>query len=156
MILNSNKKGFSLIEIVVIIGIFIIILSISTFSFSKYKSQKQIEITIDSISSKLEEAKINALSGKNGKNFGIEFGTSTYIYFSGNSYNPSDVTNQINNIDKNILITKNISGGGNSIIFSRLSGKPLNTGTIIISDINNASSTASIDIGTLGDINVLK
>lgn len=152
----THNKGFSLMEMLIVIAIMIIILAIVIYSFNTAKSKKQLEVTIDAIDSRLEEAKANALAGKNGKNFGIQFNTTTYVYFSGNSYNPADTTNSTTTILSNLQITKSIAGGGSSIIFSRLTGMPQATGTIIVTDINNNSNTMSITIGTLGDINVLK
>ncbi|MDO8430365.1 MAG: prepilin-type N-terminal cleavage/methylation domain-containing protein [Candidatus Taylorbacteria bacterium] len=149
-------KGFSLVEVLVVITIMGIILAIVMYSFSAARSKKQVEIAIDSINFKLEQAKANAIAGKNGNNFGVQFSTTTYVYFSGNSYNPADITNSSSTIEANLQITKNFSDGGSVIIFSRLTGFPQATGTITVTNTSNASSTARITIGTLGDINMIK
>lgn len=150
----SHHKGFSLVEMLIVISILMVILAIALYSFTTAKSKKQLEIAVNSIDFKLEEAKTNALAGKNGKNFGIQFSSTTYVYFSGNSYNPSDTTNSSTTIASNLQISTSIAG--DTVIFSRLTGMPQATGTITVTDTSNASNTASVSIGTLGDISVVK
>ncbi len=150
------KKGFSIIEILTVIAIMLIILGITMYSYKIINSKKQVEVTTDSISSKLEQAKIDSISGKNGKNSGIHFNTTGYVYFSGNTFNPADITNSSSSFPTKIQVTKSFSDGGNDIIFSRITGIPNATGTIQILDTVNNSSSSTISIGIFGDINVVK
>jgi prepilin-type N-terminal cleavage/methylation domain-containing protein len=149
-------KGFSLIETLIVLAILTIILTIVTFSFTSMRSKKQIEVTIDAIDFKLEQAKSSALAGKNGKSFGVQFSTTSYTYFSGDVYNPNDISNSSTTLPSNLQISRSLTGGSNAIIFNRMTGLPQAVGTITVSNINNASSSASITIGNGGDINVIK
>lgn len=149
------KKGFSAIEIVIVLAIMIVILSITIYSYSTMKTRKQVEVAVDAINFRLEEAKTNALSGKNGANFGIYFATSSYTYFSGSSYDSSNTSNVITTLS-DVQISKSLTGGASSIIFTRITGTPQVTGTVTVTSTSNASTTAVITIGTLGDINVVK
>jgi len=151
---NQNRNsGYSIIEILVVIAILGIILTIGTVSFESLRSKKQLQITVDSISTKLEEAKTNAVADKGGLNYGIYLQPTSYTLFSGNTYNPNSGTNSSTTIPTNILISKILSNGGDAIVFSRITGSPQATGTIVIS---GSSGVATVTVGTLGDINVLK
>lgn len=149
------SKGFTALELLIVLAIIGIILAIMMYSYNTLKSKKQIEVTIDALDFKLEEAKTNALGGKNGTNFGINFSTTTYTYFSGTSYNPANTANSTTTILSNLRLTTSFSDGGKVIIFSRLTGAPQATGTITLSD-TTSSNTAQITIGALGNINVIK
>ena len=149
------KKGFSVVEMLFVIAIMGIILSVTMYSYSTMRIKKQVEVAVDSINFRLEEAKTNALSGKGGASFGIQFGTSTYTYFKGSSYSSSDASNITTSISGAIIST-NLTGAASSVIFTRITGVPQVTGTITITSTTNASTTAVITIGTLGDINVVK
>jgi Tfp pilus assembly major pilin PilA len=150
------KRGFSVIEVITIIGIMLILFGITMYSYNIVSSRRQVEVTTDSISAKLEQAKIDSISGKNGKDTGIRFNTTGYVYFSGTSFNPADATNSSSSIPTRIQITKSFSNGGNDIIFTRITGIPNATGTIRISDTVNPLSSTTITVGTFGDINVVK
>lgn len=150
------KRGFSVIEAITVIGIMLILFGIMMYSYNIISSRKHVEVITDSISTKLEQAKIDSISGKNGQSSGVHFNTTGYVYFSGSSFNPSDVTNSSSSVPTRIQITKSFSSGGNDIIFTRITGIPNATGTIQISDTVNPLSSSTITIGTLGDINVVK
>ena len=150
----SKVEGFSLAEVIMVTAITVIIVAIVAVSLSGTRSKKQLQVTTDAIDARLEEAKASALSGKNGSNYGVQFSSTTYTYFSGSSYNPNDASNNTVTIPSNLSIYTQITGGGTGIIFSRLTGTPQNYGLINIRSSNNSSTT--ISIGALGDINVIK
>jgi len=151
--MNQKRAGFSIVEILVVIAIMGIILTIAVMSFSAARSKKQLEITVDSISAKLEEAKANAVSGKGGLSYGMNFTSTSYTLFSGDTFNPNSVTNSSSTVPVGITVTRNISGGGSDIVFSRMTGTPQTTGNIVIT---GTSGVATVTVGTLGDISVLK
>jgi Tfp pilus assembly protein FimT len=152
---SSYSRGFSLVEVIIIITIMIVILAIAMSSFSNMRSRKQVEVVIDSINFKLEEAKTNAVSGKNGKSSGIYFSTTTYIYFNRDSYLPTDTSNSSTTMPNGLEISSSISDGSKVILFSRLTGFPQATGTITVRSVNT-HNTATVTVGTFGDINITK
>jgi prepilin-type N-terminal cleavage/methylation domain-containing protein len=147
-------KGFSILETMTVIAIMGIILSVVMYSFNDAKARKELEITTDSIAYRLQEAKTSALSGKDGKNWGVHFDSNSYVYFSGNTYNPSDPNNSSTTIPINL--TMSLTGGVDTVIFSRITGKPQAIGTVTVTNTNNTSITAGITVGEMGDINVVK
>lgn len=153
---NQKNSGFTLLETMIVLAIMTVILAIIIFSYNSAQSKKKVEVTIDSISLRLEEAKSNALAGKKGTDWGVKFNTIGYVLFNGSSFNSADVNNASSTVATNITIKTNLSGGGSSVIFSRMTGVPNVTGSVVINDINNIKNLATTTIGTLGDISVLK
>ena len=154
---SSYTRGFSLLEILISLAILILITSITMYSFSAMRAKKQLEIATDSLSFKLEEAKAYALTGKGGTNFGVAFpSTTTYVYFVGSTYSISSLTNATITLPLNLRIATSLSSGASTISFSRLTGASSATGTITLTDITRSMTTATVTIGTLGDISVIK
>jgi prepilin-type N-terminal cleavage/methylation domain-containing protein len=150
------SRGFSFPELIIVLAIVIILFGMGTFVFISARKDKQLIVETDKIVFRLEEARTNALAGKNGSNFGIKFSTTTYIYFSGNSYNSADTSNITFNIDMNFQATTSLPSSDNTVIFARLNGVPSVTGTTTISEISNPAHFRRIVIGSEGEITVVK
>lgn len=152
----SCRRGFTLVEILVSLAIILLLMGIGAYALIASRTAKQLDTMTDSITAKLEEAKSNAISGKNGTNFGLAFSTTTYVYWSGSSYSPGNANNLTYPVTNGFSITSTIPGTDHAIMFARITGLPNATGSITITSNQNASTTDTITIGTLGDITVVK
>ncbi|MEN9524191.1 MAG: hypothetical protein RL536_260 [Candidatus Parcubacteria bacterium] len=150
------RSAFTIVELIIVIGIILILLGIGAYALVGYRTAKQLDTITDSIVAKLEEAKTNSMSGKNGTNFGVAFTSSSYIYWSGVSYVSGSANNVEIPISANFTITSSIPGTDHAVKFAHLTGVPNVSGTTTITNISNASTTDSIVIGPLGDITVIK
>jgi prepilin-type N-terminal cleavage/methylation domain-containing protein len=150
------KRGFTLIEILFALLIIGILLAITVNSLNSAREKKQLEGIVDSIVAKLDEAKANSQTGKGGKNYGIKFNPDSYVYFSGSTYNASNVDNKIIKIDDKFQITENISNSDNVVIFSKIYGEVGFRATITIFKKTDSSLAMNIAVGKLGDISVIK
>ena len=99
----------------------------------------------------LEKAKSDAIAGKGGKNYGVNFGPNSYVYFSGNSFDPSNSGNVTYLVTSGLSLSNNFSSTGGTVIFSRLTGVPQITGTITVTE-TKTSHSQNIAVGSLGDI----
>ncbi len=152
----SSHRAFTILEILITLAIALILLGVSVTTLLNYRTSRELDTITDTIASKLEEARSNAMSGKNGTNFGLAFSTSTYIYWSGSSYFQGAVENTIYPISSNLSITSTISGTDHAVMFARITGLPNVTGTTTITNNFNASTSDSIYIGPNGEITVVK
>lgn len=141
-------------EILIALSIITVLLTIALNTLINYRNAKKLDTTTDSIAAKIEEAKSNSISGKNGQSYGIAIASSSYTFWYGNTYSSSDPNNIVLTIADNLVLNTTLSGY--NMKFERITGLPSNTGSITITDKNNASTTDSITIGTLGDISVIK
>ena len=152
---TSTKRGLTLIEIIVVLGIFAIILAISMTVFINSRKTASLNSIRDTIVSTLEQAKSNALAGKGGTTHSVVFASSSFTMFTGSTFNASSTSNRIHNIDTGFALSTTYTSN-NTVTFSRLNGLPQASGTITIKSLSDASSTKSIQIGTQGDITVVK
>ena len=140
------KTGFSLIEIIIVLSIITVLATIVTLSFSSIGSKQALEKTTVSIISILDEAKSMALSSKDFSDYGVRIESDKLTTFKGSF----GMENEVYNIPSLVKISSFSIGGGNDIIFKKVSGSTSATGTITISVINDSSEYDMIQISQTG------
>ncbi|MDQ2933057.1 MAG: prepilin-type N-terminal cleavage/methylation domain-containing protein [bacterium] len=152
--MKQTQRAFTLIEILIVLAIILILLGITLVSMRGLQSSRELQTITDSIAAKLEEARTNAMSGKNGVPYGVTFASTSYTYWYGTSYSASSTNNIVLPISSNFVINTTLPSY--TVSFARITGNPSATGTTTITSITNTSTTDSIKIGTYGDITVIK
>ena len=152
------QRGFSGAEILVTLSILAFLFLVGTLSFNRNVAEKELQSIADNIAAKMELAKSNAVTGKNGLNYGIKFNSSSYVYFTGSTYISTNQSNETTQISNKFQITNDIPGADDAIIFSKIKGNINHSSavTITISEISNASSSIQLTIGKLGDVTMIK
>lgn len=123
------EAGFSLIEILVVTAIITVlagiglIVGLDSYRGYSYRSERNVAVHV------LQKARSRAMNNMFETAHGIHFGSSEYVLFRGNAYNPSASTNE--SIPKNPAVT--ITGPAD-IVFRQLSGDSNFTGDITITD----------------------
>jgi prepilin-type N-terminal cleavage/methylation domain-containing protein len=140
-------KGFTLLEILLVIGIIsILLILVVPISLDFYKNQ-EIETQTQFLIQTLRRAQLEAVSGELDSPFGVSISSQNYTLFKGNSYMGRDTR-----YDEIFDLPEIIQPSGISeVVFSKLEGKPSVTGNIILS---NNSNTKIININLLGRINL--
>jgi prepilin-type N-terminal cleavage/methylation domain-containing protein len=153
--MNRLHRGFTLVEILTSIAIIILVFGIGTYAFVSAKRSASLNTATDGLVFMLDQAKTNALAGKNGQNFGVYFDTYSYTYFAGSSYSVSNASNVVRQLGSGYKLTISLSAVGSTTIFSRLTGVPSATGTITVTD-TSSSKTQTVTVGNQGEITVVK
>lgn len=156
--MKITSRGFTLLEVLFSIAILAIIFLITVKSFSGEVAEKETRAIADNIVAKLELARSNAITGKNGQNYGVKFGDNYFTYFTGSSYISSNQSNERTDIGDKFEITNDIPGADDAIVFSKLKGDINHNGpiTITISEVSNFENTIQLKIGKLGDVSMVK
>ena len=148
------KSGLTLIEIIIVLAIFVIIILVgnnitsSLFSFGK---EKILDKEMAKIKSELEEARVLTLASKGGVSYGIHFDTEQIVLFQGSSYLPNSPSNSTENIDFKVNISNvALTGGGNEVMFQKISGETNQSGNITIALKNDATKTRNILVTKTG------
>ncbi|MDP1689244.1 MAG: prepilin-type N-terminal cleavage/methylation domain-containing protein [bacterium] len=127
---NSTLKGFSLIEVLVVISIFTMLLGIGLFfSFDFYRGY-QISTERDIAVGILEKARSRAMSNIFESSHGVHVEQGQYVIFRGNIYVVGAGTNEV--IPGNATISKNPMPY--DIVFAELTGLPDIAGNLTLSD----------------------
>lgn len=146
-------KGISIIEIIIILAVISIILGIVVINFTSFKEEQALNSAINESASLINEARSKTLSSKDFSQYGIHFEQAKITLFKGTNYNSSD-PNNIDYIFSSLLEISNISlnGGGNEIIFQKITGKIDQFGSITYRVKNNPSKLKTITIKSTGII----
>ncbi len=146
------KKGFSLLEIVIVLTILTIISFIVVTVFSSFNSAQGLEKDTQSIMAYLDEAKSKTLSSRDASQHGVHFASTTVTLFRGSVYNPADAENRIFNLNSTVVIRGTaLTGGGSDVVFNRLTGETSQYGTITVFS-NRASTTRTVTIYKTGSV----
>ncbi len=134
------KKGLTVIELLVVLVVLGVIFSIVIPQFSRMRENQVLKSGVQDILSSLNKARSQTLASLNSLNYGVHFEPNKIIIFTGTGFSPSASDNEIIDIitparisNVTLNLVSDISG---EMFFSRLSGSPSKTGTIIISTTN--------------------
>lgn len=149
---RTLQKGFTLIEVLIVISIMAIISMILVSSFSLFNKSQALDKDADLIVESLEEARSKTLASHNASQYGVYFASTTITIFTGTTYSSSSSTNRdfpLTLTDRVLSIS--LFGGGNNVVFNRLTGETGQYGTVVISS-PTTSRTRTVTIHKTGVI----
>ena len=149
------RQGFTFIEIIISVAILATLTLIIVGSFSRFNKSITLSRDAERIVSMLNEARTNTIASKNGVQYGVHFEASRAILFSGAVYDE-------NAIDNNAFLLKtfesisnvSLGGGGDNVVFNRVTGTTINFGSVTISTNSDDMSPRVISISANGLANL--
>lgn len=148
---DSQQKGFTLIEILVVITILVTLSAISVTVFSKFSTSRVLVGSVQTVLSILDEARTLTLASKDGYQYGVHFETAKVVLFKGTIYSSSDPDNDVMVLHTAVEISNiTLTGSGSDVVFSRLTGTTGQNGTVRLSLVSDSTSSSTINIQTTG------
>ena len=149
-------KGFTILEIIISLSIFLILVIIVVSSFSSFRNNQELTNAAQETTNLLNLARSKTLSSESSSQYGVHFESSRIVIFRGTSFSESSPNNNIVTLSSLIEISAiNLNGGGNNLVFQRLTGKTGNYGTITLRIKSDIGKTKIIEIKNTGIVNVL-
>lgn len=143
----SSRRGFSLVEILIVLAVVGIIALVVTGAFSKAAGREALDKETAIALSLIEQARNQTLSAKNAAAYGVHFETTKAVLFAGSSYSASNSSNVVEPINPLVQISAvSLKGGGNEVIFKRLTGETDQNGTITFSLVSSPAQAETITI----------
>ena len=153
-LLYKNRKGFSLIEIIISISILAIISSSAFVWFVSYQRQTELDSVSKIIISVLRDAQSRSTSGTDNKKWGVLFDNSNnkLILFRDEGFGYATATiKEENYLSQFIKIDESsLAEGCNEIIFINSKGNTAKNCVIKIVDLGNDNNFINISITSLG------
>lgn len=153
-----NQKGFTIIELIIVMGVAIILLGLTLGSSITFRTSTLTDTTITTFITDLRNQQIKAMAGDTeGRgipdSYGIHISLTKYTLFHGNTYSPTDPSNFDVPIDPKINLTTLFPNS--IIVFNVKSGEITNftTGsdTITIKETVNNNQKV-IQLNKLGSV----
>lgn len=157
----SKKKGFTLIELLIVIGVFVIIIATVLNIQGGILADTYLDTNTEQIAQTLRLGQMRSITRVNDSQWGVYFdedigGTNDqFVLFNGTTYATRDASYDIVTELPNIISFSAISlnGGGDDVVFEKLSGDSFTYGSILISDNLGNSNTISVNAKGLIAIN---
>lgn len=121
----------------------------SFYSLNRSEALKQDRLTIVTA---LRQARSLTLAAKDDSQHGIHFDTSRLVLFKGTLYSDSDPSNVPYVLNSLVTISNvSLTGGGNDVLFQKLSGATAQPGTITLS-LKDGSKSSIVSVFSTGII----
>lgn len=147
---KNNEKGFTLLELVLVVAITVILAATSVPLLLNVTSRNRANAVSREVVSALRLAQKRSMSGLQDSEFGVYFDDSSkqFIVFRGASYglNPSD--DLVFNYASSITISQSFSSS--EVNLEKITGSTADTGTIAITD--TSGNAESISVSSQGKI----
>ncbi len=154
--IKENKRGVTLIEMIIVLAIMGVIFGIAFHYFSGFKNSQAVRNAGQDILSSLSKARSYAFASVSSSGYGVHFEASKVVIFKGTSYSSGALTNEMISVISPATISNvtlnSISGTSGELYFNRLTGVPSKTGTVRIT-AGGVTKTVTISSAGAGSIN---
>ena len=139
----------------VAIGIIVLIGSFVLASFSQFRARKTLDATIESTLASFSRAHLDTISSLNDNQYGVHLDSDKAVYFVGTVYSSSATTNVPYLLNPAIEIANiALSGGGNEVIFNKLTGGTSQNGTFEIRVKADITKKAVVTVNGTGAVSI--
>jgi prepilin-type N-terminal cleavage/methylation domain-containing protein len=151
MMQNKTQYGFTLIEIIITIAVIVLIAVLMVTGFQNFSKSASLKVATGEVEAALVDARNKTLASEGDTAHGVYFVEDGFVSFEGTSYSSTSPTNVRYDFSGGVTGTTSFIGGGQSIVFERLTGKTNATGTIVLTG-ENGSTTRTITVYGTGFI----
>ncbi len=92
---SPSERGFTLMEILIVIAISLLLLSVTLSVFLSFSKSRAIDVASGRIIDTLRIARSNTLASKDESVYGVHFASSTITLFKGGSFSSVDSNNVV-------------------------------------------------------------
>lgn len=152
---NLSSKGFTLIEMIIVVGILAILLTLSFAAIQLFTGQVNLDTSSQQVLSTLQLARNRTLSSTGEMQHGVHFETSKYVLFEGSTYDSMDPDNKEFNLSAVEIYEININGG-DDVVYDRIRGTTSNNGNVKIRLTADNTKTETILVNSSGSVSLLE
>lgn len=152
------SKGFTLVELLLVMGIVATLLALVTISLVKPQSRSALDATVLILVSDLKQQQMKAMigqvdTGATASPFGVKFSGQNYTLFQGSSFQSGAVGNFLVTVHPSVQLTTNLPNA--ELVFSKVSGEVLNfsSSTNTITATSNDGAQQVMTVNRYGVVN---
>ena len=148
-------KGFSLIEMIVVIAIGAVLVVAVIISFSSFRNSKIVDISADQILSVINEARVKTVSSEVIPVSAFALKRAESFFFKGDIFTEPSSSNVQTTLSSLVEISNiSLNGGGADIVFQKLTGKTNNYGSLQIRLKSDSNKYKTISVKSTGIANI--
>ncbi len=156
--LSESKSGFTIIEVLVVSAILAVLVTISVQSFFSIQKKTDVDGAVNEFTAVIKLAQSRTLASENEGQYGVYINTSPtphqYIMFKGTSYTLRDPAyDTVYPLPKTVEFFGISLGGGNEIVFSKLTGESGVSGTVSLRNKADTTQSKTVYVTNSGVIN---
>lgn len=143
-------RGFTLFEILIALAIVLLLAALAVAAFSSFRQNSLLKEARAKILSELSLARTQTLGAEGKSSWGVHFEETRLVRFKGSSYSAADPSNQEILLPLGAKISLISLGGAQDVVFERLTGRTVSSGTIRLELNSNALASTTITIYASG------
>lgn len=149
-------KGFSLLEVTIVIAIALILASLSLSTFFTVSDNQALTKNVEYTISLIQQARTQTLNAFNSSRYSVMFASSSVTLFQGTTYSSTSPSNVVFNLSSKVQISAiNLTGGTRQVSFDFITGKTNATGTISFQLKNSTNSSSTVILYKTGLAEIL-
>lgn len=146
---RHNQTAFTVIETLFTVALVAVAAVMIVFALRSFTRVQEVTNQIDRIAGVVQKAQSQTLAGEGDVSYGVHFDSDQIVIFQGDTYSDADSNNVVYAID-NVGLSWTFTGGGDDIIFARLTGMTTQTGTVTVTHMQDNSINQDLTINSLG------
>jgi Tfp pilus assembly protein FimT len=147
----SRSRGITLIEIVLSLAILGTIALFSVAIFSTYLLNKAIDTSTEAVFSAFSRAYLDTIGSRNDQQYGVHIDGGEVVVFTGTTYDPFSVDNVVYPLAREVeIVSVSLVSGGSDVVYQRITGNTVNSGTFILQAKRDSSKSRMITIHPTG------
>ncbi|MEK7610642.1 MAG: prepilin-type N-terminal cleavage/methylation domain-containing protein [Patescibacteria group bacterium] len=149
------KTGFTLIEMLMVIGLLALAVGIVLAPFVSFRSQQALSGGAGELAALITSARAKTLASEGDTVYGVHLEVSRATLFAGSTYVAGAASNQVLELNSLLtLSTISLNGGGVDMIFNRLTGKTSQSGTLTVTLSSDVAQAKTVTVSATGVITV--
>jgi len=158
---NNNAKGFTLIEILVVLGVLGLLAASALVALSTLRGGSDLQAEAQGFSQVLELARSKTIASEGATRYGV-YATSAsphrYILFQGNNYALRVVSeDEVYNLRDTVefVAPASFSGlSGQEVVFDRIQGSTSNAGYAKLQMKADSNNSSTVSVGSSGNVEI--
>ncbi|MBI4812427.1 prepilin-type N-terminal cleavage/methylation domain-containing protein [Candidatus Falkowbacteria bacterium] len=150
---KTTQKGFSLLELLLVIGILAVLASIGFGFYQGFVRGSEVDLAAKEIVFNLKKAQAKSMAGEDGKKWGAHFVNGASDYYEIFS-TPTDYNDGAKTIESTVYLSGGVSftepAVSSDIIFDKIRGTLSSQSSVVVSSPAGGSKT--ITVTTMGNI----
>lgn len=153
--LSRSSFGVTLLETLVAVSIMTMIGAVILASLNNFRAQKTMDAAVEEVLAAFSQAHFDTISSRNDQQYGVHIDTDKVTYFVGPTYTAGTATNVIYRFVVPVeIVNVSLAGGGNDVLFDRLTGGTSESGTFVIRAKANSTLMTTVTINGTGAISI--